>query len=164
MMQLVAMMEDRSFLVAAEARGWLREFEFKQDGPEERTGIRGAEPFPEEVKRAMLLIDDRIEAANAARFAADQLQVLQRISEGTAELRFGAGGYYVSLRPGMEVRSRLGRVIAVADECAWDYRDLHFAEGPRGRYCEPSPPRDPQRAHIRRWLAGEVSEDDSEDY
>ena len=93
-----------------------------------------------------------------------QLQVLQRISEGTAELRFGAGGYYVSLRPGMEVRSRLGRVIAVADECAWDYRDLHFAEGPRGRYCEPSPPRDPQRAHIRRWLAGEVSEDDSEDY
>ena len=29
----------------------------------------------------MLLIDDRIEAANAARFAADQLQVLQRISE-----------------------------------------------------------------------------------
>ena len=28
----------------------------------------------------------------------------------------------------------------------------------------PNPPRDPQRAHIRRWLAGEVSEDDSEDY
>ncbi len=62
------------------------------------------------------------------------------------------------------VETNIGRVIAVADECAWDYRDLHFAEGPRGRYCEPSPPRDPQRAHIRRWLAGEVSEDDSEDY
>ena len=117
----------------------------------------------------MLIIEDRIEAAKAARFAAVHLRVLQRISEGTAQLRFGAGGYYVSENLEPKVELGIGRVLAIADECRWDYRDYPLPNIDRGlhRYLRPDPPRGPQRVHIRRWLAGEDSEstdDDDEDY
>ena len=116
----------------------------------------------------MLIVEDRIEAAKAARFAAVQLQVLQRISEGTAQLRFGAGGYYVSEKLEPKVELGIGRVLAIADECRWDYRAYHLPNIDRGlhRYLRPDPPRGSLRVHIRRWLAGEDSEstDDGEDY
>ena len=162
-MQLVAMMEDPSLLVAAEARQWLREFEFDHDAPEELTGIRGVEPFPAEIKRAMLIVEDRIEASKAARFAAVQLRLLQRISEGTAQLRFGAGGYYLSENLEPEVEFGIGRVLAIADEYRWDYREYDYVGRCPPRYRRPDPPRAPQRAHIRRWLAGEDSESEDVD-
>ena len=89
--------------------------------------------------------------------------MLQRISEGTAELRFGAGGYYVSGNLEPEVEFGIGRVVAIADEYPWDYRTHDFVGRCPPRYRTPNPPREPQRAHIRRWLAGEDSESEEDD-
>ena len=84
------------------------------------------------------------------------LKPLRRSSEGTAQLRFGDGGYYVSLNLEPEVEFGLGRTRVAADECPWDYR-------PYRRRWNFSRPSKAQRAHIRRWLAGEDSESEDAD-
>ena len=115
-------------------------------------------PFPEAFSKAIIACDDRREAAAAAQFAAIQLRLTKLISEGTAELRFGAEGFYVC-EDLDQLECKDGSVYANADRFEWGlgepgdhWAELHY----RISYLK--------RKRDKRLLAWFVSkEDDSED-
>ena len=120
--------------------------------------VKKGRPFPEAFLKAINACDDRREAAAAAQFAATQLRLTKLISEGEAELRFGAEGFYVC-EDLDQLECKDGSVYANADRFEWGlgepgdhWAELHY----RISYLK--------RKRDKRLLAWFVSEeDDSED-
>ena len=121
MEQLCSMLDDASSVVSVQVRDYLDTLQTFHE--------KKGRPFPEALSKAIIACDDRREAAAAAQFAATQLRLTKLISEGTAELRFGADGFYVCEDLG-QLENRDGSVYVCADRLEWGVRDPpdHWAE------------------------------------
>ena len=116
MEQLCSMLDDASSVVSVKVRDYLDTLEAFHE--------KKGRPFPEALSKAIIACDDRREAAAAAQFAATQLRLTKLISEGTAELRFGADGFYVCEDLG-QLECKDGRVYANADRFEWGTREVY---------------------------------------